>query len=145
MRAPISVVIPTLDAEAGLPATLTSLAEGLSAGLIRELVVSDGGSTDATRAIAEAAGAVWVPGTASRGGQLRRGAKAAAGAWLMFLHADTVLRPGWARVVEDHLPRAEAAHFRLAFDRGGTPGASSRVGPTSGLARWACRTATRGC
>ena len=35
MRAPISVVIPTLNAADGLPATLSALGEGLEAGLIR--------------------------------------------------------------------------------------------------------------
>ncbi|PHR00109.1 MAG: glycosyl transferase, partial [Sulfitobacter sp.] len=57
MRAPISVVIPTLNAEAGLSNCLTALMEGLDAGLIRELIVTDGGSQDATLALAEAWGA----------------------------------------------------------------------------------------
>ncbi|MFN3208761.1 MAG: glycosyltransferase, partial [Roseovarius sp.] len=80
MRAKLSVVMPTLDAETGLARSLPALAEGLEAGLIRELVISDGGSADATPRIAEAAGAVLVSGAASRGGQLRRGAAAAQGA-----------------------------------------------------------------
>jgi hypothetical protein len=50
MSAPISVVIPTLNSANSLPATLLSLMEGLDAGLICEVVVSDGGSTDASGA-----------------------------------------------------------------------------------------------
>ena len=73
MRAPISVVIPTLNAEAPLTGCLTALMEGLEAGLIRELIISDGGSTDMTLTLAEAWGAEIVTGPASRGGQLRRG------------------------------------------------------------------------
>lgn len=115
MRAPISVIIPTLNAGAGLADCLMSLGEGLNEGLIRELVVSDGGSTDATRSIAEAAGATFLSGPPSRGGQLRRGAAAAEGDWLLFLHADTQLAPGWTKPVLAHLTRDDAACFRLAF------------------------------
>ena len=117
MRAPVSVIVPTLDAEAELPAALACLGEGLDAGLIRELVIADGGSTDGTGAIAEAAGAVFVEGPAGRGGQLRRGAAAAQGEWLLFLHADSRLAPGWSGALLQHLrDRADrAGYFRLAF------------------------------
>lgn len=119
MRAILSVVIPTLNAEKGLERSLPALAEGLSAGLIRELVISDGGSSDATLIIAEAAGAKLITGAPSRGGQLRRGAEAAQGDWLLFLHADTVLPSGWAEAVTGQLPGGRPAHFRLRFDDSG--------------------------
>lgn len=121
MTAEISIIIPTLNAEGCLPQCLAALIEGLPAGLIRELIVSDGGSTDATCRIAEEVGAVVVQGPASRGGQLRRGAEAARGRWLMMLHADTVLDPGWAPVVAAHLsaPGAGTAYFKLAFRAAG--------------------------
>ncbi|MDC0739670.1 TIGR04283 family arsenosugar biosynthesis glycosyltransferase [Cognatishimia sp. SS12] len=122
MRAPVSVVIPTLNSELTLAPTLLALMEGLSAGLIREVVISDGGSSDATQRIAEDAGAVFVTGAPSRGGQLRRGAKAAEGDWLLFLHSDTLLSPGWADEVEAHLPSGQAAYGRLAFAGGGLRG-----------------------
>lgn len=122
MRAPVSVVIPTLNAEGGLPTALLALMEGLSAGLVREVIVSDGGSSDATRRIAEDSGAVWVTGAASRGGQLRRGADATEGEWLLFLHADTVLSPGWSKVVETHLGSGHACYGRLQFAKGGLAG-----------------------
>lgn len=120
MRAKLSVVIPTLNAEDGLKRSLPALAEGLEAGVIRELVISDGGSCDATQSIADAAGAVVIEGAPSRGGQLRRGAEAAAGAWFLFIHADTVLPAGWARMVQGHIEtRGGAAAFRLRFDARG--------------------------
>lgn len=119
MRAPISVIIPTLDAEAGLGLCLDALGEGLAAGLIRELIVSDAGSCDGTLPLAEAAGARIVTGPPSRGGQLCLGAEAAEGDWLLFLHADTVLGPGWAEVVEAALHRPGAYWFHLRFDAGG--------------------------
>lgn len=115
MRAPVSIVIPTLDAEAELPGCLAALIEGVEAGLIRELVVSDGGSADSTRAIAEAAGAEIVTGPPGRGGQLGRGVAATSGDWLLVLHADTCLAPGWSRAVEAGLARAAPGYFRLRF------------------------------
>ncbi|GAA4222788.1 hypothetical protein GGQ68_000989 [Sagittula marina] len=128
MRAPISVVIPTLNAQACLPRCLMALGEGLNAGLIRELVVSDGGSTDATVRVAEAAGAEVVSGPASRGGQLRRGCDAAQGDWLLVLHADTVLLAGWSEAVvrklsadNANLQADSAGYFLLSFEGGGAP------------------------
>lgn len=119
MRAPISIVIPTLNAGDSLPACLGSLSEGLQAGLIRELVISDGGSTDGTLSIAQQAGARVVTGAASRGGQLVRGTQAAEGDWLLVLHADTRLAEGWAGAVTTALSQPGAYHFRLAFDVAG--------------------------
>lgn len=122
MPAPISVIIPTLNAEAVLPRCLESLMEGLEAGLIRELVISDGGSTDATGALAQAWGAEVVQGDASRGGQLWRGCAAAKGDWLLVLHADSRLSPGWADLAARALAQADQAYwFQLRFDEGGLP------------------------
>ena len=122
MRAPLSIIIPTLDAASELPATLAALAPGLEAGLIRELILSDGGSGDGTAAVAEEAGAILVGGPRGRGGQLARGAAEAQGEWLLFLHADTHLGEGWTRALFDHLRDhpGKAGHFRLAFRATGT-------------------------
>ena len=48
MRAPVSIIIPTLNSAEALAGSVPSLIEGLEAGLIRELVISDGGSGDDT-------------------------------------------------------------------------------------------------
>jgi rSAM/selenodomain-associated transferase 2 len=116
MTAPLSVVIPTLNAEAALRESLPGVFEGVAAGLVCDLVITDGGSEDETVALAEAVGAHVVTGAAGRGGQLRRGCAAARGAWLLVLHADTHLPSGWVDVVEAALADPDrAGAFRLSF------------------------------
>ncbi len=120
-RAPLSVVIPALNAEAGLPATLAALAPAALSGLIREVIVVDGGSTDATCAMAEAAGARVLAAPPGRGSQIKAGADAARGDWLLFLHADTALDAGWPDEAGAFMRagKARAAVFTLAFNARG--------------------------
>ncbi|HEY0524800.1 MAG TPA: TIGR04283 family arsenosugar biosynthesis glycosyltransferase [Stellaceae bacterium] len=112
----LSIVIPTLNAAAGLGATLAALAEARDA----EIVVADGGSRDGTSALAEAAGARVVAASRGRGLQLAAGAAAARGDWLLFLHADTVLPPGWADAVatfvNDPANARRAGYFAFRLD-----------------------------
>lgn len=117
MPAPLSIVIPTLNAGAELPLCLESLMPGLEAGLIREVIVADGGSEDATAKIAGSMGATLVTGARGRGAQLAAGAAAARGDWLMFLHADTALSRDWAERTGDHVMTKPdyAAFFELRF------------------------------
>jgi rSAM/selenodomain-associated transferase 2 len=125
----ISVVIPTLNAERELAATLTALVPAAVNGLIREVIIVDGGSTDRTRKIAEASGADVVDSPAGRGQQLAVGGAKARGPWLLFLHADTVLDEDWTRAALNFMnsvnqgdcdPAAAAFRFRLD-DKGLTP------------------------
>ncbi|MHA3978933.1 TIGR04283 family arsenosugar biosynthesis glycosyltransferase [Halovulum sp. GXIMD14794] len=121
MPAPISIVIPTLNAADTIGPTLAALAEGLGEGLIRELVLSDGGSADGIEDVAEAAGAELVTGASGRGGQIRRGIEASSGAWLMVLHADSRPLPGWPAAVARHIADRpdRAGYFDLRFDAEG--------------------------
>jgi len=121
MSAPVSVIIPTLDAADRIGPCLAALAEGLGEGLIRELIVADGGSSDAIAEVADAVGARLVMAPRGRGSQLAAGAAAARGAWLLFLHADTVLAPGWAAAVQAHIRDrpGKAGYFGLGFDAAG--------------------------
>src|ERR1700712_1343676 len=89
----LSVVIPALNAARPLAATLAALGDGAD-----EVVVVDGGSGDATREIAIQAGAAVCSAARGRGTQLSKGIVAATGNWLLLLHADTRLQPGWAPV-----------------------------------------------
>ncbi|MEO1028576.1 MAG: TIGR04283 family arsenosugar biosynthesis glycosyltransferase [Pseudomonadota bacterium] len=117
MPAPLSIIIPSLNAQKDLPVCLEALMAGLEAGLIREVILVDGGSTDQTRAIADAAGAVILDSSCGRGCQLKAGGEAARGDWLLFLHADTVLTPDWVERALAHMQNspAKAAAFTLAF------------------------------
>jgi rSAM/selenodomain-associated transferase 2 len=123
----ISVVIPTLNAEATLAATLSALVPAAIEGLVREVVVVDAGSTDKTIDIVEDAGAQLLRKSGGRGYQLAVGAMRTKQPWLLFLHADTVLEAGWEREANLFMERtdakmaaktgqASAAVFRFALD-----------------------------
>lgn len=108
----LSVVIPTFNAAACLPACLERMRGA------QEIVVADGGSGDGTQRIAEAAGARIVSAPKGRGVQLRAGAAAAKGDWLLFLHADTLPARDWRAAVEAHAGSYpdKAACFRFRLD-----------------------------
>jgi rSAM/selenodomain-associated transferase 2 len=115
----LSVIIPTLNAERSLPEALAALVPGAVRGLVGEVIVTDGGSADATHAIADAMGASVLQAPRGRGPQLLVGAEAARGDWFLFLHADTRLAPGWEEEVAhfiEHVGEERAAAFRFALD-----------------------------
>jgi rSAM/selenodomain-associated transferase 2 len=119
----LSVVIPTLNSEESLPATLAVLVPAAVDGLVRQVILVDGGSTDGTRAIGDAVGADVVRSEPGRGVQLKAGAERARSPWLLFLHSDTVLTPGWEDAARDFMARVDmgerpeaAAAFRFALD-----------------------------
>lgn len=115
----ISVVIPTLNDAQHLPRALGALVAGVG-GIVKQVIVADGGSDDDTIAIADAAGCDIVKAEGGRATRLRAGADAAKGKWLLFLHADTVLANGWIEETERFInapqSRKKAAVYRLAFD-----------------------------
>lgn len=120
----ITVVIPTLNAEAGLAAALSALVPAAVDGIVKEVIIVDGGSGDRTIEISDHAGADVIRfGHANRGAQLAEGAKRARQPWLLFLHADTVLDDGWQREAATFIDRVDAgerpmsaAAFRFALD-----------------------------
>ena len=85
----LSIVMPVLNEAAGLPAGLQALAPFTARGA--QVVVADGGSADATVALAQAAGAHVVAALRGRALQMNAGAQEARAGVLLFLHADTLL------------------------------------------------------
>jgi rSAM/selenodomain-associated transferase 2 len=126
----LTVVIPALNAERLLQACVGSL------GAVRAIIVVDGGSRDATRAVATGVGARLVQASRGRGTQIAAGVAAADPGWLLVLHADTRLEPGWRRAAVHHMARGPglAASFRFALD---SP--DPRARRVERLVAWRCR------
>ncbi|MHC5053589.1 MAG: TIGR04283 family arsenosugar biosynthesis glycosyltransferase [Planctomycetota bacterium] len=107
----ITVVIPALNEAENVASAVSSAAsEGT------EVIVADGGSTDATREVARSSGARVVRSPPGRARQMNAGAEDASGDILVFLHADTKLPKGYAR------------HVRRALRRPGVAGGAFRFG-----------------
>jgi rSAM/selenodomain-associated transferase 2 len=66
--------------------------------------------------VAKAAGALVVEASRGRGAQLREGARLATGEWLVFLHADTRLEPGWTAALQALPAEVVGGAFRFSID-----------------------------
>jgi glycosyltransferase involved in cell wall biosynthesis len=112
----LSVIIPTRNSERALVPTLAALVPGATAGLISEVLVADGGSSDDTAAVADVAGCNFISGEAPLAGRLRATAAAARAPWLMFLRPGIVLGAAWTgevgRFVQHGAQSGEVAVFR---------------------------------
>jgi rSAM/selenodomain-associated transferase 2 len=117
---------------AGLAGRLARLA---AAG---ELIVADGGSTDATPAIAAASGARVITAPRGRGTQLCAGAAVTTGDWLLFLHADSELGQAALAAARAHMADPanpmRAGYFRFALDDASPP--ARRL---ERMVAWRCR------
>ncbi|HEY5552972.1 MAG TPA: TIGR04283 family arsenosugar biosynthesis glycosyltransferase [Opitutaceae bacterium] len=113
----VSVIIPTLDEAENLPACIRSVGAGLPG---VEIIVSDGGSTDGTTAVAANLGArVVAAPVRHRASQLNLAAQYANGGVLLFLHADTLLPAGWLESLQSAFrsePELAGGAFRRRFD-----------------------------
>jgi len=120
----ISVLIPTQNSERVLVPTLAALVPGSAEGLVREVVLADGGSTDGTAGIADAAGCEFRVLKGDRPTRLLAAAQGARGSWLLLLGPASVLEEGWTREAAKFIESTEragqaerrAATFRLAID-----------------------------
>jgi rSAM/selenodomain-associated transferase 2 len=131
----ISVVIPTLNAAETLSQLLAALH---AAAIVKEVIVADGGSCDETVCLARSEHAAVVQAARGRGNQLAAGAAAASADWLLFLHADNRLEPGWEGAVGAFVAASEATaragYFDLALDDSAP--AARRL---EKLVAWRCR------
>jgi glycosyltransferase involved in cell wall biosynthesis len=97
----ISVVIPAFNEEKLLPATLAAVGRALEGVERSEVIVVDNESTDRTAAIAGETGARVVSEAVHNISAVRNaGAAAAGGDVLVFIDADTIVRPGVFEKIE---------------------------------------------
>lgn len=111
----ISIIIPTFNE--------ATTVRGLAADLARlegpaEVIISDGGSEDATAEMARDCGLRVIAAPRGRGGQMNAGARLARGEALLFLHADTSLPAGALAEIARALRRPEVCggNFSLVFE-----------------------------
>jgi glycosyltransferase involved in cell wall biosynthesis len=120
----ITVIIPTLDSEGALVPTLSALVSASASGLVREVILADGGSRDETEKVADVAGCHFLKGPHDPGARLRAAAHQARGSWLLFLDPAAILQEGWMREVRafvdtmerNGLAERRAATFRLGYE-----------------------------
>ncbi|MEQ8818726.1 MAG: TIGR04283 family arsenosugar biosynthesis glycosyltransferase [Sumerlaeia bacterium] len=130
----ISVIVPAVNEAAHLPGVLAALGPP---GATHEVLVADGASEDGTAAIAARFGArVVAAGERHRARQMNAAAREAAGAILLFLHADTCPGEGALAAAERSLakPGVVAGAFRRRFER-----KSLLLALTSWMADWRTR------
>lgn len=118
----LSIIIPTLNEAAALPGLLDDL--GKQRNISLEIIIGDGGSSDATGSIADAYGVSFVPARRGRGAQMNAAAALASGDYLLFLHADSRIDDAdllgnavHAMTSERGLNDRIAGHFSLRFMR----------------------------
>jgi glycosyltransferase involved in cell wall biosynthesis len=120
----LSVVIPTQNDERALVSTLAALVPAAAEGVVRDVIVADVGSTDATLEVADLAGCDAIRENGSRSDGLNAAARGSKGPWLMFLQPGVMLEEGWHREVRALVETLErsgetyrrAAVFRIGFD-----------------------------
>jgi rSAM/selenodomain-associated transferase 2 len=120
----ISVIIPTLNEENHINACLQAARQSYAADAV-EIIVVDGGSTDATldNITPDCTLLQTQPG---RGSQMNTGARHSNGKVLVFCHGDTRLPDGWRRAVIEALNRPGVS--------GGT--FQTRMEPARGILKW---------
>lgn len=132
----LSFIIPTLNDGHRLGPTLERITLYEAP---KEIIISDGGSDDQTFSLTAKAGGKFYMSPMGRGPQLVAGANAAVGDWLLFLHADTRLGPGWMtainRFIDNPNNRFRVGYFTFALDD-----PSPRARMVERLVHWRCKT-----
>lgn len=106
----LSVIIATQNSERALVHTLAMLVSASVAGVVRDVVVADAGSSDETGQIADVAGCTLLVSGAPLATRLQEAAGAARSAWLLFLRPGAMLEATWIE---------EAARFITDAERRG--------------------------
>jgi rSAM/selenodomain-associated transferase 2 len=111
----ISLIVPVLNEEKILRNFLGHLREVVPE---CEIVVADGGSSDATFKIARELADKAVQSSSGRGAQMNAGARLASGDVLWFVHVDSIVAGSSVRAIEQALanPTIVGGCFRLRID-----------------------------
>lgn len=114
----ISIIIPTYNEEALITDTIQTIKKRVTDEASLQIIVADGGSDDTTVGKAEKTGATVVPVEKKRRSvQLNKGAQAATGSILYFLHADTLPPRHFDKLIIKSIKRGSPAGcFRLSFN-----------------------------
>ena len=109
----VTVVTPVLgDADAA-----RTLLRQIPATPDVDIIVVDGGADPEIESVVTAHGRAMLRRTTpGRALQMNAGAAGAAGEWLLFLHADSALPPGWLQAVADLGDAVAGGWFRFALD-----------------------------
>lgn len=110
----LSIVVPVLNEAEGIEAHLALLAPLRARGA--EVIVVDGGSTDATPELAAALADRVLDAPLGRAAQMNAGARAAQGEAILFLHADTSLPEDADRLIGRALERAHWGRFDVRIE-----------------------------
>ena len=110
----ISIIIPVLNEAPTIASVISTALQAKNV----EIIVADGGSSDGTADIAKSLGVRVISTAPGRATQMNAGAAAATGDILLFLHADTLLPPGYDSGARQALakPSAVAGAYALKID-----------------------------
>jgi glycosyltransferase involved in cell wall biosynthesis len=130
----LSVIIPTRDSERALVPTLAALVSGATEGLIREVLLADGGSQDDTAVVADVAGCKFLSLDPPLGERLRAAAAAARGPWLLFLRPGSILDAPWIGETRRFIELTRDSERAAVFRRGAAAPSPLRDALTQALA-----------
>ena len=115
----ISVVIATQDHARLLGPVLSALVPAAVDGVVRQVIVTDGGSTDATLEIARDSGADVLELSGPVETRLAAGCIKAKGDWLLILDPSVAPPPGWEAAARAHIEQGTDRAAWFAQTRGG--------------------------
>jgi hypothetical protein len=116
----LSAIIAAEESERTLVPTLACLVAGMTAGLVREVIVADAGVNEVIAEVADIAGCRLIRAPGPLGARLNSAASSARAQWLLFLRAGTILESCWVgeamrfMAEREPLPGGPAAIFRPA-------------------------------
>ena len=114
----LSIIIATKDSERALVPPLAALVSGATAGIIREVMIADGGSRDDTAEVAEVAGCNFMVTDGTTAQRLKSAAGNARARWLLFLRPGTILDAPWTGDARRFVEMAARPDYAAVFRRG---------------------------